>query len=816
MSVQLAMGVAGIALAPYLGVTMATGWLLGTMAATLLFPEPGPNGPRMGDLKPQASEYGRPIPIVYSTMALGGNIIWASDLIETEQEVGGSLFGGGQTEYSYFGNMAVAVCEGEVTFGRIWAGAERRLIYDPATGQLEGSFGAVGSPTDFFGYVFSNDNIRFYTGSETQEPDPLIESYEGVGKVPAYRGTAYLVLERFPLAQDGNRLPQLLVEVGKNIQTTSPIGTKWIHDSWVVGDYWIASYWGGGSGIVIRQLSDDSQVNNFWTEDYSVSLDWVLDRQRFMLFEPTGLKSLRTFDLNTNTESLFELSLPSGADASPAPALTMRDGAHHAGFYVLSAISSAPSRLSLWLVDPDTLLAKKLYTTTQVPDYCGPLLAPINDASKWVYALTPGRIYKLSLQPGLPVLAQQDHLAGGPSYLAVNAQVDPRTGFIWIIDDTYLDDHVGVTVFDQNLVQLYRQVLTFPGFSIDPRKCIFYTSGGTNKVAINCERYLAIPFFIKFNASNPAAGPLESVDGAYHGTGDIHEMFQNPLTGALYGLRFGGTFDKTPDWLATEPENLTVAFAPMYFADAQFESQFLSTILIDLAGKAGLQSIQVDVTELVDTKVLGYAVTSQTSVRDATQVLAPHFFFDAVESQGKLKYVTRGSKTPEVIAEQDLGAHESGSEPGDALSITRAMDQDLPHTLTVKYLSEARKYEVETKYARRLIRDQGNEMLLDAPIVMSDKQAAVSAAVNLFGAWTARRSFQFSLPMKYVYLEPTDLVSIRGHIMRILTMKQSGGRFQIEAKADDPYIYEPTVQTTALPPATDSVAKGALTYLEVL
>lgn len=815
MSVALAMGFAGMAIAPYIGVTLATGWLLGTVAASLLFAPSGPDGPRIQDLKPQSSEYGRPIPIVYSKMALGGNIIWASELIEVKQKVGGSLFGGGQTVYSYYGNMAVAVCEGEVTFGRIWAGPERRLIYDPGTGQLEGSLGPVDSPLDFHGYTFSNNNIRFYTGSETQEPDALIESYEGVGKVPAFRGIAYLVLERFALAKDGNRLPQLLVEVGKNIQATPAIGTKWIANAWVVGDYWVVAYWGGGAGILIRRLADDSQVNNYWTEEYSMSFDWRMDRLRFLLFIPTGLKSLRTFDLTTSTENISELNVPASADQSPAYAQTMQDGVHHAGYYVLAAIGSSPSRLSLWLVDPDSLQTKRLYTTAQVPDYCGPLLAPTSDANKWVYALTPTRIYKLALEPGLPILAQQDHLAGGPTYAPVNAQVDPRTGYIWIIDDTYLDPYVGVTVFDQNLNLLYRQVLQFTGYQIYPRKCVFYNNG-SDKVAINCERWLAIPFFIKFSASNPAAGPLESVDGAYHGTGDINEMFQNPVTGSLYGLRYGATLDITPSFAAAEPENLPTQFDPLYSGDAQFESEYLSTILIDLAGRAGIAQGNVDVTELVDTKVLGYAVSSQTTVRDATQALAPHFFFDAVESQGKIKYVTRGGKTPELIPEDDLGAHESGAEPEDALTVTRAMDQEMPHTLTVNYLSEARKYEVETKYARRLIRSEGNEMVLDAPIVMSDKQAAVSASVNLFGAWTARRSYKFSLPLKYAYLEPTDLVSIRGQIMRLVSIKQSAGRFQIEAKADDPYIYEPVVQTTPLPPALEQVQRGALTYLEVL
>ncbi len=55
--------------------------------------------------------------------------------------------------------------------------------------------------------------MRTYTGSEAQTPDPLIIAREGAGNVPAYRGLAYIVFERLPLADFGNRIPQLSFEL---------------------------------------------------------------------------------------------------------------------------------------------------------------------------------------------------------------------------------------------------------------------------------------------------------------------------------------------------------------------------------------------------------------------------------------------------------------------------------------------------------------------------------------------------------------------------------------------------------------------------
>jgi hypothetical protein len=129
------------------------------------------------DLRPQASEYGRPIPIVYSVMAVGGNVIWASDLVKTSDGDGGGGKGGGGggggTGPTYAANFAILICEssGDHGLGRIWAGPDKRLVYDPATLRLE------------------SGSIRFYDGAETQMPDPLMESYMGAGAVPAYRGS---------------------------------------------------------------------------------------------------------------------------------------------------------------------------------------------------------------------------------------------------------------------------------------------------------------------------------------------------------------------------------------------------------------------------------------------------------------------------------------------------------------------------------------------------------------------------------------------------------------------------------------------------
>lgn len=55
--------------------------------------------------------------------------------------------------------------------------------------------------------------INVYTGTESQEPDDIMEAEEGVGMVPAYRGVCYFVIDDLQLADFGNTLPTFKVEV---------------------------------------------------------------------------------------------------------------------------------------------------------------------------------------------------------------------------------------------------------------------------------------------------------------------------------------------------------------------------------------------------------------------------------------------------------------------------------------------------------------------------------------------------------------------------------------------------------------------------
>jgi Putative phage tail protein len=157
-------------------------------------------GPRLHDLSVQSSAYGEPIPLVFGTARVAGNMIWSSGLIETRQEntvkVGGK--GGGkvrQVSYSYSASLAVGLAARAIqSIGRIWA--DGKLI---RTG--------VDAPLTVGG------TLRVHNGNCGQARDPLLEAALGVNGTPAYRGLAYVTIERLELAEFANRVPNLTFEV---------------------------------------------------------------------------------------------------------------------------------------------------------------------------------------------------------------------------------------------------------------------------------------------------------------------------------------------------------------------------------------------------------------------------------------------------------------------------------------------------------------------------------------------------------------------------------------------------------------------------
>ena len=157
-------------------------------AISSIFDNRNIEGPRLNQFHLLTSRDGAPMARCYGRVRLAGQVIWASRLKETASETQtGGKGGPTQTNYSYTMSFAIGLCEGEIqSVDQIWVN---------------------GAPLPTAGLT-----MRIYTGSATQDPDPIIAAIEP-GPVPAFRGTAYIVFEDFPLDDYGARLPQINVQL---------------------------------------------------------------------------------------------------------------------------------------------------------------------------------------------------------------------------------------------------------------------------------------------------------------------------------------------------------------------------------------------------------------------------------------------------------------------------------------------------------------------------------------------------------------------------------------------------------------------------
>ena len=159
------------------------------------------------------------MPRVYGRVRIAGQIIWATRFEEevSKEKQGGKGGSSGTTvkRYSYYGNFAIGLSEGPIDrIGRV---------------------SANGRPFNMAAATY-----RIYTGSAGQDRDSLIEAKQSPGEAPAYRDTAYIVFERLPLEDFGNRIPLLSFEVVRAVggPRRVPGGDHdpWRHRVWLLAD----------------------------------------------------------------------------------------------------------------------------------------------------------------------------------------------------------------------------------------------------------------------------------------------------------------------------------------------------------------------------------------------------------------------------------------------------------------------------------------------------------------------------------------------------------------------------------------------------
>ena len=217
----------------------------------------------------------------------------------------------------------------------------------------------------------------------------------------------------------------------------------------------------------------------------------------------------------------------------------------------------------------------------------------------------------------------------------------------------------------------------------------------------------------------------------------------------------------------------------------------LGQVVAALCAKVGLDSTKIDTSRLTDT-IDGYIVTSRQTVRSCLEELASAFFFDMTESDGVLEFVPRGGVSAVTI---DVSQLIPKDKTGDALTITRTQELDLPREVDIVYLNRTQDYESGTQVAQRQTTNAVDYVTLSVNIVFTDEEAKTVADVALYTAWANRTQFTFTLPPQYAQLEPTDIIEITNggltYAMRLTSTKLTrNGQQDVTAVSEDVSAYQ--------------------------
>lgn len=716
----------------------AVGWSLGSAVGGILFAPDGPNqrGPRLDDLSVQASTQGQPISRVYATMRIAGNVFWSTDIEEHEHEEdiesGGKGGGGGgtATTFTYSVNFALGLCEGPiVAVLRIWA--DGKLIFDHHDTE---SIDSLVLSTDLA------DEIRVYFGDESQEPDPLIQSVEGIENTPAYRGLAYLVFDDLDLKDFGNRIPNITVEV---VSAGTPTFLGPVVDERPNAD-------GINAGGFTPQRTDqgvidyigdvqngDGGVENPSLTRLRYSLDGELLESESISINASS-SNVNYFQGTNGPQSIFVKGPIRGLSTYYSG--TAREQGAAVATYALW-LNEGINFLTIPLLDPDGQPFAVNNTVSQIPEISESSVDSLGVAQAYgdgVYAIVgPGsgggainRVYKFPLESGVPgnkAIAGYIGTQGVPFHdLYVNAQG------VWLIGTD-----PAIIPAESYIVHLDLEELEIQDEWIVPNPTDVIMVGPI----VKGNRAIYLP-------ESAGSGTWRVVQLNDDGTSTLLGS-GNPVGPANQGYP-----PRIPDF-GLLARNQWVTFG-LYTADPVT----LASIVADLCDQAGLEPEDYDVSTLENDTVAGYAISRPELVRVSLDPLQKSYFFDVIESDFKLKFPKRGGDSLLTIPEDDLAAHQYGDQRPQELRRKRKQDLELPRRVHIQYIDPNRDYQAGEQYAARLqTRSQAIE-IVTIPVVFTPDEARPIADALLYDAWVSRDEYEIRLGIDYVALDPADTITI--------------------------------------------------------
>ena len=216
----------------------------------------------------------------------------------------------------------------------------------------------------------------------------------------------------------------------------------------------------------------------------------------------------------------------------------------------------------------------------------------------------------------------------------------------------------------------------------------------------------------------------------------------------------------------------------------------LAALVRHLCLRAGMPEELIDVSGLWGA-VEGYVISALEAPRSSISTLARHFGFDAVESDGRIRFLMRGRIVGLTITPDGMVAPASAQ--GDVMELTRAQETELPQALKWQVARADEDYDAAQVEARRITVDTTRIASESFPMAIPPEEAERRCRRALMEAWVGRESAVFRLPPSRLALDPCDTVLLdhddRLTEMRLVSIADSDLR-SVDAVRQDRAVYD--------------------------
>ncbi|PTV93697.1 putative tail protein [Rhodobacter aestuarii] len=214
----------------------------------------------------------------------------------------------------------------------------------------------------------------------------------------------------------------------------------------------------------------------------------------------------------------------------------------------------------------------------------------------------------------------------------------------------------------------------------------------------------------------------------------------------------------------------------------------LAALVRHLCLRAGLAESLIDVSGLWGA-VEGYVIGAIESPRTSISTLARHFGFDAIETEGVIRFIMRGRASVATLAIDDLVS----SREGEAFELTRGQETELPQALKWQVARADEDYDAAQVEARRITVDTTRIASESFPIAIPPEEAERRCRRALMEAWIGRESATVRLPPSMLALDPADVIRLahdgREVEFRLVSIADAEAR-GIEAVRQDRAAYD--------------------------